>query len=130
MTEDELRAYAQRTGKVVVTDTKVIAPERVAPPVSKLELRLDQQIYESGIEEPRRNWLPFPHRQFELDRAWPAKKIAVEVQGMSHRIKGKFKADMEKRALCLLAGWRVLEVGGAEIRSGKAIEWLKILLEV
>ena len=48
---------------------------------------------------------------------------------MVHRIKGRFRADIEKRALALLAGWRVLEVSGAEIRSGQAIAWLIALLQ-
>jgi hypothetical protein len=47
---------------------------------------------------------------------------------MAHRIKGKFKRDIEKRALALLAGWRVLEVGGDEVRSGRALVWLRELL--
>ena len=51
-----------------------------------------------------------------------------QAHGQAHRIKGKFKVDMEKRALALLAGLRILEVGGDEIRSGIAIEWVKLLL--
>ncbi len=50
------------------------------------------------------------------------------MQGMAHRIKVKFKADIEKRALAMLSGWRVLEVGGDQVRSGQALEWLKSLL--
>jgi hypothetical protein len=49
---------------------------------------------------------------------------------MAHRIKGKFKRDIEKRALAMLAGWRVLEVDGAAIKDGRAIAWTKRLLGV
>lgn len=96
---------------------------------SKLERRFDQQIEEAGLPEPRRNWFFLNGRDFELDRAWPAQKVAVEVQGMAHRIKGKWKRDIEKRALAMLAGWRVLEVDGSSIRDGRAIDWTKKMLE-
>lgn len=96
---------------------------------SKLERRFDQQLEEAQLPIPRRNWFFINGRDFELDRAWPAQKVAVEVQGMAHRIKGKFKRDIEKRALAMLSGWRVLEVDGSSIRDGRAIEWAKQLLK-
>ena len=124
MTEEEYQAILKRRNAPV--------PPVVAAPKpreeSKLERRLDQQIFEAGLPEPKKNWFFLNDRNFELDRAYPAQKIAVEVQGMAHRIKGKFKADIEKRALAMLSGWRVLEVDGASIRDGRAIEWLKRLL--
>lgn len=98
-------------------------------PQSKLERRLDQQIAEAELTEPVKNYFFLAGRDLELDRAWPKLKIGVEVQGMAHRIKGKFRRDIEKRALAMLAGWRVLEVDGATIRDGRAIKWLKTLLE-
>lgn len=129
MTEEELREYVARTKKIVVTDKKVIAPDRIPlPRMSKLELRLEQQIEDAGLPKARRNHFPILGRDFEIDFAWPESMMGVEVQGMAHRIKGKFRADIEKRALCLLAGWHILEVGGAEIRSGKAIQWITQLL--
>ena len=75
-----------------------------------------------------RNYFFLPDRDFELDYAWPEVKVAVEVQGMAHRIKGKWKRDIEKRALALLAGWRVLELDGDSVRSGRGLEWLRALL--
>lgn len=75
-----------------------------------------------------RNYRVIPGRKFEIDFCWPSMKCGVEVQGMVHRIESKFKADMSKRALLMLAGWRILEVGGAEIRSGQAIAWIEQLI--
>lgn len=109
---------------------------RAPPRDSKIERRFAQQLAEAGIfeakeDEPRgylRNYFLFADRDFELDFAWPGLRVAVEVQGMAHRIKGKFKRDIEKRALALLAGWRVLEVDGESVRDGRAIKWaLKLL---
>lgn len=96
---------------------------------SKLERRFDQQLEAAGLPQPRRNWFFLNGRDYELDRAWPAQKIAVEIQGMAHRIKGKFQRDIEKRALAMLSGWKVLEVDGKSIRDGRAIEWTKQLLK-
>lgn len=96
---------------------------------SKIERRFTQQLTDAGVTGYQRNYFFLPDRELELDYAWTAPRIAVEVQGMAHRIKGKFTRDIEKRALALLAGWRVLEVDGKSIRDGRAIAWLKQLLE-
>ena len=95
---------------------------------SQLEVRFAQQIDTKGLKQPVREFYFLDGRDFRLDFAYPDLKIGVEVQGMAHRIKGRFQADIEKRALALLAGWRVLEVSGATIKSGQAICWLAQLL--
>jgi len=95
---------------------------------SAIEVMFAQQIHLLKLPAPKRNYLFMPGRKLELDFAWPDRKIAVEVQGMVHRIHGRFCADIEKRALALLAGWKILEVGGKEIRNGKASQWLQELL--
>jgi very-short-patch-repair endonuclease len=69
-------------------------------------------------------------RDFRLDFAWPDRKLGVEVQGMAHRIKGKFHSDIEKRALAMLDGWKVLEVSGQAVRDERGIEWLKQLMKL
>ena len=102
--------------------------EEVARRPSRLERDLASYILIDGLPEPKRNYRFLPDRKFELDFAWPELKRAVEVQGMVHRIKSRFKADIEKRALALFAGWVVLEVDGDSIRSGVAVEWVKKLL--
>ena len=96
---------------------------------SELERRFLQQLEQAGLTECCiREYYAINGRDFRLDFAWPSRKLYVEVQGMAHRIKGRHRADIEKRVLHMLAGWRVLEIGGAEIRNGKGIEWLKQLL--
>jgi len=106
---------------------------------SKLERRFEQQLIDGGLRPAadddaplhyHRNYFVLPGRDFELDFAWPALAIAVEIQGMAHRIKGKFRRDIEKRALATLAGWTVLELDGDAVRSGQGIEWLKRLIEI
>ena len=129
-TPEQLENYRKRREPRLRIDEPialVAQPQRV----SKLERRFSQQLADNPDLPPhQRNYFFLPDRDLELDFAWPAARLAVEVQGMAHRIKAKFKRDIEKRALALLAGWSVLEVGGDEVRSGKALEWLRALLEM
>src|SRR3972149_4788558 len=98
--------------------------------VSAIEEDMARQIKLAGLPVPQSQFKAIPGRKFAMDLAWPDRKIGLEVQGMVHRIKGRFKQDIEKRALLMFAGWRVLEVGGDEVRNGKALEWTKRLLHV
>lgn len=95
---------------------------------SSLEALLALQLRALKLPQPLRNYRFLPDRKYEFDFCWLDVKLAVEVQGMAHRIKAKFEADLEKRALALLAGWTVLEVGGKQVRSGQAIAWLEVLM--
>lgn len=123
---EQLAEYQRRHSQPI--EVPVLAP--LAPvKESKLERRFNQQLADNPeIPAARRNYFFLPDRDFEFDYAWPSLKVAVEVQGMAHRIKGKWKRDIEKRALALLAGWEVLEVDGVHIRNGTALVWLKRLL--
>ncbi len=129
LTEADYAAILKRNPRVkaLVRDAKPVAVRKAG---SALEERLVQQLEDVGYKGTyKREYYPILGRDFRLDFAWVPEKKYVEVQGMAHRIKGKFRADIEKRALLTLAGWRGLEVGGAEIKSGKAIEWIKELLK-
>ncbi len=105
--------------------------EEVKRRPSKLEATLAQQIRVLKLPEPKLNYRFCLPRLYELDFAWPDHgKIAVEIQGMQHRVKARFKNDILKRQIALFAGWKLLEVGGDEIRSGQAVKWLEDLLKV
>ena len=106
------------------------APSTPAVPAfSQIHIRMRQQIQQAGLPAPVEEYYHIKGRDFRLDFAWPDRKIGVEVQGMAHRIKGKFHSDIEKRALAMLDGWRILEVSGDTVRDERGIEWLKQLLE-
>jgi hypothetical protein len=119
---------------------KLVAPPRPKPksaPTGKIEsdieaLLASQITLVGNLPTPERNYPYIRGRKYDLDFAWPewtvnGMQIGLEVQGMAHRIKSKFSADLEKRAIGLLQGWVVLEVGGDQIRSGRAMEWLQEL---
>lgn len=129
-TDEDYARFQKRQNDFKGVDIDAIHRKQPKPPPteSKLERRFVQQLTDAGIAGWQRNYFFLPDREFELDFAWAPVKLYVEVQGMAHRIKAKFSADIEKRALALLAGWRGLEVDGSTIKDGRALEWTKRLL--
>lgn len=105
---------------------------KLAEPHDKVSVhvqRFEQQLAAAVWCPPFvREYYAIPGRNFRLDYAWVQLKVGVEIQGVHHREKGKFGRDIEKRALHLLAGWRVLELDGKAIKEERSVEWLKALL--
>ncbi len=95
---------------------------------SHLEIKFQHQLMLSGLPMPVEEFYPLADRNFRIDFAYPEQKLAIEIDGAVHRIKGRFHSDLEKHALLLLAGWRVLRVGSEQIKSGIAMGWIKELL--
>lgn len=130
-TEEQYAAHLKAKGRGSVPQERPAAPVVIVKQESKLERRFSQQLTDNpDIPPHQRNYFFLPDRDLELDYAWAPIKVAVEVQGMAHRVKAMFKRDIEKRVLALLAGWMVLEVGGDEIRSGQAITWLRQVMSL
>lgn len=96
--------------------------------MSHLEETLALHIKAEKLPAPVREFVFAPPRRWRIDFAWPELRLAVEVDGEAHRIKGRFHADFEKHAQLALDGWTLLRVGGREVRSGQAVGWLKRLL--
>lgn len=96
--------------------------------MSALEETLALHIRAEKLPAPQREYVFAPPRRWRIDFAWPELRLAVEVDGEAHRIHERFHADFEKHARLVLDGWTLLRVGGREVRSGKAIAWLKTLL--
>lgn len=94
---------------------------RAASPIAAL-LELHMRAHKLPAPQPEYRFLE--ERRFRFDYAWPRLGLAVEVDGEVHRIKSRFHADIEKHALALLAGWTILRVGGREVRSGVAVQWI------
>lgn len=81
---------------------------------------------------PRFQFKPLPHRRIRLDCAWLTitAYIAIEVQGMVHRIKRQFKWDCERHNLLTEAGWTMYYVTGDMVRDGSALKLAKRLIGV
>jgi very-short-patch-repair endonuclease len=95
---------------------------------SKLEETFARQIALLNLPMPLREYRFYEERKWRFDFAWPDLLVAVEVDGMVHRIKQRFNADIEKHAMALLLGWKVLRVNGTAIRSGDAATWAELLV--
>lgn len=102
-------------------------PGRRGP--SELELAFAKQISDHRLPNPLREFQFMTSRDWRMDYAWPDFKLAVEVQGMVHRIKKRFLADVEKLAYAQMHGWTVLLIAGQDIRSPRGVMWLQTLLE-
>lgn len=107
-----------------------IGPVMEKPFGSDLEELFAQQLSLTQLPKATRQYLHLRGSKHSLDFAWPDLMLGVEVQGHVHRIKANFRGDIQKRAKGLLQGWRVLEVGGAEIKDGTAMQWLHELFEL
>lgn len=77
-------------------------------------------------------------RQFRFDYAWPAKKIAVEIEGGIWRKGGGAHShptgilrDIEKYNLAVMQGWRVIRVPSPDPRKFPVdeIAWLEAELD-
>ena len=79
-----------------------------------------------GVPAPEREYRFDPSRRWRFDFAWPAQKLAVEVEGGTfsggrHTRGSGFEKDAEKYAEAVLAGWRVLRVSTAMVIDGRAL---------
>ncbi len=131
---DRLNRTAGRAPGVTRVDAEILAisPKkgRAKAGPSELELAFAKQISVLDLPAPQREYKFHPQRDWRLDYAWPEKKLAVEVQGMVHRIRTRFLSDVEKLAMAQIHGWRVLLVAGRDVRSGRAASWLVTLWEM
>lgn len=133
MTEDQARVIIDRIQKLTGKFASVEKIRAFTDPVrrgpSELELMFSKQLSVLDFPPPLREYKFLPNRDFRLDYCWPSKKLAVEVQGMVHRIRSRFLSDVEKLAMAQIYGWQVLLVAGQDVRSGRAVSWLVTLWE-
>ncbi len=108
------------------------------PGVKVLRACLAERLDEGGertscLEGPMdrllvRQCLPMPQRQFwlpgtryRLDYAWPAARLAVEVDGYgSHSDLDAFRDDRQRQNVLVLLGWTVLRFTWADVRNRPA----------
>lgn len=89
---------------------------------------LAEQIVAAGMTEPVREYTFAPPRRWRFDLAWPQKRVAVEVDGGVHRIKGRFLRDIEKHNAALFDYWWVFRVTPTMVRDGSALELVRRIL--
>lgn len=102
--------------------------------MSQLEADLLFQIRALGLPNPQTEYRFHPKRLWRFDIAWPAQKIACEVEGGTwvqgrHSRGSGFVKDCEKYNEAQLMGWVVLRVVGDHIKSGEAVRWIVEVLK-
>ena len=133
MTAEQVEAHQKRVGKLVAgpalqAQTAILKAKRTSKE-SPIEALFAQQVEAAGLPKPERQFKgAVPGRKYRLDFCFPEQRVVVEVQGMAHRIKERFKADTEKMSLLAVNGWIVLPVSGDDVRSGRAVQWLATVL--
>lgn len=107
---------------------------------SRPEARFEQAL---NLMSALASWLPdwereyrfHPKRKWRFDFAWPKAMVAVEVEGVVWRGKGRhqtasgLQGDCEKYAEALTMGWKVLRVTPQQVDGGEAMRWLRATLE-
>jgi very-short-patch-repair endonuclease len=101
--------------------------------VSALEETLAYQLKVAGYPPAVREYR-FCKRRWRLDFAWPAQKVAVEIDGGTwvrgaHNRPVRIAQDHEKRNALVLMGWRVLTFTGEQVKKGTALGDIGRLLQ-
>lgn len=91
------------------------------------------QVKASGLPEPVRELRFSPPRRWRFDLAWPALRVAAEVDGGAwvggrHTRGAGFAADAEKLNAATLQGWRVVRFTPAMVESGAALATLQAVI--
>lgn len=91
-----------------------------------MEDELADQLARSNVPPPERQFRGIPGRRFRFDFAWPAQRVAVEVDGGiwiggRHARGSGIEGDAAKLSLAAAHGWRVLRVTRRLIESGEAV---------
>lgn len=93
---------------------------------SRLEEELASQLRLLGTPDPERDLRFHPTRRWMFDFAWPAVRLAVEVEGGvftrgRHVRWAGLVGDGEKLQEAGRLGWKVLRFHGGQVRSGEAV---------
>lgn len=94
------------------------------------------------VPAPLREYKFHPARQWRVDFAWPAlegnladwldggmafESLALEIEGMDHRKTQRYRTDLAKYNALALLGWTLIRFTPAEIKAGKALDWLEAI---
>jgi very-short-patch-repair endonuclease len=96
-------------GSHVLRDVLRVRPSDAAPTESDAETRFVQIVRAMGFPDPRRQHVVILRgRKYRLDFAWPAIRLAVEIDGGSVHGPDALGADLYRQNQLLLDGWLVV----------------------
>lgn len=78
-----------------------------------------------GLSRFERQYLFAPGRKYRADFFFPDHNLIVEIDGAVHRIKARFKADIERDQVIFFLGYRKLRISTAQVRSGEAVQLIE-----
>jgi|WetSurMetagenome_2_1015567.scaffolds.fasta_scaffold38137_4 very-short-patch-repair endonuclease len=70
-----------------------------------------------ALPQPVREHKPIEGRRYRLDVSWPDYRLAVEIDGQVHSIKGKRRSDASKGRALIADDWRVIHYTTDELRQ-------------
>ena len=102
--------------------------------MSALETLLLSHLAVAKVEKPEREVRFAPPRRWRFDLAWPARKLAVEIDGGTwvrgrHSRGAGFAKDCEKLNAAAILGWRVLRFDNHMVRDGRALATIEAALK-
>lgn len=102
---------------------------------SQAEVALAWQVRATPLPEPVQEVRFDPVRRWRFDFAWPAHKVAVEIEGGTwsngrHSRGEGFEADCEKYNAAALLGWIVLRVTPRMVDDGRALRLIEQAIEL
>jgi very-short-patch-repair endonuclease len=102
--------------------------------ISQIEEVVARQVVAAAMPDPIREYKFHPTRRWRFDFAWPAYKIALEIEGgvwiRGRHTRGQgFTSDCQKYTEAALLGWMVLRVTPDMVNDGAALDYLKRALE-
>ena len=100
---------------------------------SRYELLFEVLLQEAGITDFVAEYRFDLVRRWRFDLAWPARKLAVEIDGGQWKPQGgrhNNDADRNKSNAALTQGWRVLHFSGQQVKDGPAtcIAFVRMML--
>lgn len=131
--EELLERHRGARGLVVLREVIVAAQEGRAIPRSEFEERFVRFLRLHGLPSAATNGeITVGDVPYEIDAAWPERRIAVEVDGWEfHRTREAFEADRERDRRLAVAGWRVVRITWRQLRDDPEVvgAHLRALLE-
>ena len=111
-------------------DADNLATLRRAMRASDLESTLTWQMRVDNLPGPQMEYRFDDTRRWRFDFAWPDCRLAVEVNGGEwsegrHSRGSGVAGDYEKLNAATIAGWRVLQFTGSQVRDGTAINTIR-----
>jgi hypothetical protein len=124
-----------RTVKLVHADPLPFVPHTPAKTIRKTPLALVVAFLASrGVYAPEAEFKFAADRKWRFDYAWPARRIALEVEGgvytQGRHTRGSgFVKDMEKYNRATVLGWRVLRVTPQQLLTEQTAAMVRAMIE-